>query len=158
MSDIYMKVEGNGTVSTVGIDGLEGYSRILSVNFGVHSPTDLSVGRGTGHIQMGAVTITKLADTATVMSFAQISENQDMKVDIKFERSFGDKKEDVLLLELTHARITEVSVSGEDGNNLPIETLSIIYQEMVITAHDYGADGHPMRTGVSQRMSRSRAD
>ncbi len=152
-STIYIKIQGNGNVTTT---GYEGYTQVKSVDFSA-SAYDMNATGSTqrGSLNLSRVKVTNSVDSSFIYNLGHLHTNAQCDIDIKFTRSYGEKTKDFLIFELRHCSITDVNFSIDDNGD-PIETFSISYQEGHFIANDFDATGNPLAGGISQTLSRPR--
>ncbi|HRH46779.1 MAG TPA: type VI secretion system tube protein Hcp [Pyrinomonadaceae bacterium] len=137
---IYMKYEGvEGEAKGKYKGWIELESCQLGVNRNINSPMGRGAEREAGAPNIGEIVITKRQDGASTKLFRESLNGAGKKVTIVFADKDGNE---YLKLELENTMISSYNVSGYggDANSRPMESLSLNFIKVTITAKPISKD------------------
>jgi type VI secretion system secreted protein Hcp len=132
------KVEGEATDSKH-----KSEIEVLSFSWGVSNISSLGAGSGggSGKASPQAVTITKKLDKASPKLYQMVAQGDHFKNATITLRKSGGKQEEYCVVTLETVYPTGYQVSGSDGADLPLETVSLNYSKIVTEYKEQKADG-----------------
>ena len=154
---IFMKYDGvDGDVKAA---GHEKWIMLDSCQLGVHRNIANTSGRGQNREasapSVSEIVVTKKQDCASTGLFKASLHGEGKKAEIHFCKTDKDKVEPYMKIELENVLISSYNVSGHggDGNDRPMESLSLNYTKIVYTTvqmDDKNATGKPQRADWDQ--------
>ena len=128
----YANIKGEATAS-----GFENMITLLSVDWSVGREITAFTGtqqdREASSARLYDMTITKLQDKASTLLFEEATIGKGETAEFYVTKQGGGQVEEIMKIVLTHAMISNYSVSIQDDR--PIETITISYTEMEMTVH-----------------------
>jgi type VI secretion system secreted protein Hcp len=126
-------------------EGHENWINLLSVRQSITRPTGASTGsvRVRSGAQFGDIVTVKEVDASTPKLQEAIADGTVFpRVEIQLTSSDGGRQQPYLMWELKNVRISSYSINGSaDGNSIPVEEISLNFEEIKVTYSDNANDG-----------------
>ena len=126
-------------------EGHENWINLLSVRQSIRRPTGASTGsvRVRSGAQFGDIVTVKEVDASTPKLQEAIADGTVFpRVEIQLTSSDGGRQPPYLMWELKNVRISSYSINGSaDGNSIPVEEISLNFEEIKVTYSDNANDG-----------------
>jgi type VI secretion system secreted protein Hcp len=126
-------------------EGHENWINLLSVSQSITRPTGASTGsvRVRSGAQFGDIVTVKEVDASTPKLQEAIADGTVFpRVEIQLTSSDGGRQQPYLMWELKNVRISSYSINGSaDGNSIPVEEISLNFEEIKVTYSDNANDG-----------------
>jgi type VI secretion system secreted protein Hcp len=132
------KIEGESTDSKH-----KGEIEVLSFSWGVSNMSSLGAGSGggSGKSSPQALTITKKLDKASPKLYQMVAQGDHFKTAVITLRKSGGTQQEYAVVTLETVYPTGYQVSGSDGSDLPMESVSLNYSKIVTEYKEQKADG-----------------
>jgi type VI secretion system secreted protein Hcp len=132
------KVEGEATDSKH-----KGEIEVLSFSWGVSNITSLGAGSGggSGKATPQAVTITKKLDKSSPKLYQMVAQGDHFKNATIVLRKSGSTQQEYCVVTLETVYPSGYQVSGSDGSELPLESISLNYSKILTEYKEQKPDG-----------------
>jgi type VI secretion system secreted protein Hcp len=141
-SDYFLKLDPK--VEGESADGKhKGEIELESWSFGVSniSSSRAGGGAGSGKSSPGDLVIVKKVDKSSPRLFQACSMGDHFKTAVLTVRKAGGKQEEYLTVTLNDVFISSAQTSGSNGNDVPLDSVSLSYVKMVQEYKEQKADG-----------------
>jgi type VI secretion system secreted protein Hcp len=141
-SEIFLTLDGITGESQK--DGAQGWIEIFSFSNGASNPSSVAFGTGSGagKVDLSSISIQKQTDSASPLLFLNCCNGKHFsKGTLMVREAGGDSKVVFYQYDLTQVFIDSISWGGAEGGGKPSESLSLSYQQIVVTYFPQNADG-----------------
>jgi len=125
-------------------DGATGWIEIFSFSNGASNPSSVAMGTGSGagKVDLSSISLQKQVDSASPNLFLNCCNGKHIaKGTLMCREAGGDSKVVYYQYDLQQVFIDSISWGGAAGGGKPSESLSLSYQQIVVTYYPQSADG-----------------
>ncbi len=125
-------------------DGAQGWIEIFSFSNGASNPSSVAFGTGSGagKVDLSSISITKQTDSASPVLFLNCCSGKHFATGtLMCREAGGDSKVVFFQYDMQQVFIDSISWGGAEGGGKPSESLSVSFQQIVVTYFPQNADG-----------------